>query len=109
MEALSPLERPRRRDGRFGAERGSRMTRHGAIGAGAVVTALLGGLLLYGYMQQPASAGPEYAQWAPSAAAIRGKIGDAKAPAPGMTESERREQFCMLFKSRYRDHNPAVA
>lgn len=85
------------------------MKRQGTIAAAAAVVALLGAGLLYGYMQLPANASPEYAAWRPSAAAIRGKLGPSAAPAQGMTEKVRRERFCALFKSRYRDHEPAVA
>ena len=85
------------------------MKRHGAIGAAVAAVALLGAGLSYGRLQEPAQASPEYAAWTPSAAAIRSKLGAAAAPAPGMTEKERRESFCALFKSRYRDHEPAVA
>jgi hypothetical protein len=85
------------------------MRQHGAIGAAVAAMGLVGGGLLYGYVQQPAIASSEYAQWPPQAAAIRAVIGTVSAPAYGMTEDQRREQFCMMFKNRFRKHEPAVA
>ncbi len=85
------------------------MKQQGAVGGTVAAVALLGGGLLYGYVQQPAVASTEYALWPPRAAAIRAKIGTAAAPAPGLTESQRREQFCIMFKTRFRKHEPAVA
>lgn len=85
------------------------MKRQGAIGAAVTAMALASVCLLYGYFQEPAVAGAEFATWPPSADAIRGKIGTAAKPVPGMTENERREQFCEMFKNRYRHHDPAVA
>jgi hypothetical protein len=70
---------------------------------------LLGGCLLYGYLQQPADASPDYARWSPSPAAIRRTIGTAAAPTKGMADKERRQQFCKMFKNRFRKHDPAVA
>lgn len=83
------------------------MTRQGAIGATTALLALLGVFVLFGYVQQPTAALEEYAVWPPTAAAIRGKL--SRAGAPGMSEHDRRELFCTMFKSRYRNHDPATA
>jgi len=85
------------------------MRQHGAIGAAIAAMGLVGGGLLYGYVQQPAIASSEYALWPPQAAAIRAVIGPVAAPMPGMTEIQRRDKFCTMFKNRFRKHEPAVA
>jgi hypothetical protein len=85
------------------------MKRNKSVGAVLIAFVLLGGYLLYGYLQEPAYASPEFVSWAPGPAAIRGKIGSMQAPTPGMTDSERRARFCIMFKERFRQHDPAVA
>jgi hypothetical protein len=85
------------------------MTRRGVIGAGGAAMLLLGGFLLYGYVQQPAGASPEFAHWSPTPTAIRSKLGTASAPTPGMTDENRHTLFCTMFKGRFRQHDPAVA
>lgn len=85
------------------------MKRKGVIGIAVAGMVLLAAPLLIGYLQSNAYAGPEYSAWPPTPEAIRHKVGSAAAPAPGMSEKDRRELFCTLFKSRYRDHDPKVA
>jgi len=85
------------------------MKRHTAIGGAAAVTLLVAGILLYGYVQQPASASAEFDNWTPNAREIQGTIGTAAHPKPGMSDTKRREQFCTLFKDRFRHHDPAIA
>jgi hypothetical protein len=85
------------------------MDRRKIVGTAVAVTLLVLGCLLYGYLQQPADASAEYSEWSPNPAAIQRRIGTAARPAPGMTEAERRTQFCNLFKGRFRHHDPAVA
>ena len=80
-----------------------------AFGGAAALALILGALFLYGYRQDPANANPEYAEWPPTPADIISRIGTATAPAPEKSDSERRSEFCTLFKSRYRRHDPAVA
>ena len=65
--------------------------------------------LLYGYAQGSSGEILDFASWAPGPAAIRSKIGSEKAPNSGMTAKVRREQFCEMFKARFRHHDPAVA
>ena len=79
-----------------------------AIGAAVAAMALVGGCLLCG-----SRAEPDWPRWismrSPTAAGIRAQIGSAAAPANGLTDLQRREQFCTLFKNRYRRHNPPIA
>jgi hypothetical protein len=85
------------------------MNRNAKIGAAAAAIILVSGFVIYGLSQAPVSANPEFAQWEPTPAAIRKKIGTKESPAPGMTEAERRNRFCEMFKNRYRMHEPKVA
>jgi hypothetical protein len=85
------------------------MKRQVVVGTAGALIFLLGGFLLYGYLQPPTGAAPEFLGWPPTAAAIRSKIGTAAAPAPGMSDADRRSQFCAMFKGRFRDHDPAIA
>ena len=80
-----------------------------AFAGTAALALILGAAFLYGYRQDPVNASPEYAQWPPTPADILSKIGPATASARGTSDAERRSKFCMLFKSRYRKHDPAVA
>lgn len=85
------------------------MERRAAAGVAFGGMMVLAGCLLFGSQQQPISAAPEYASWSPNAAEIQNKIGTAARPSPGMSDAERRNQFCVLFKDRYRHHDPTVA
>jgi len=84
------------------------MKRRGAVGVGLIAAAITGGCMVYGYVQQPAATA-EYTDWRPTAATIREEIGTEASPAHGMTEKQRRELFCQLFKDRFRFHTPNVA
>jgi hypothetical protein len=85
------------------------MKRNKAVGAVLIAIILLGGYLLYGYLQEPAYASPDFSSWAPGPAAIRSKIGSLQTPAPGLSDGERRTRFCDMFKNRFRHHDPAIA
>jgi len=85
------------------------MKRQKAIGGAAVGVFLLGSYLLYGYLQEPGTAAAEFSSWPPGPAAIRSAIGTPQVPASGMSENERREQFCVMFKNRFRHHEPGLA
>jgi len=85
------------------------MYRNAKIGAAAAAIILVGGCVIYGLSQAPVSANPEFAQWEPTPAAIRARIGTKDSPVAGMTDAMRRERFCEMFKNRYRKHDPKVA
>ncbi len=85
------------------------MKRRGVIGVAAVGSVLLCGALICIYLQRSANADYDYAYWSPSPAAIRSRIGSASAPAPGLKDAERRRLFALMFKDRYRRHDPGVA
>ncbi len=81
------------------------MKRYWIIGA---IIALLGvtGYLLYDRSDN-AMAAEDYSNWSPNAGAIRQKIGKSDGNAAG--EERRLIQFCKLFQSRFRNHDPAMA
>ena len=84
----------------------NRKAKIATVGAAIIVVA---GCLVYGFSQAPVSANPEFAQWEPTATAIRKEIGTKDSPKPGMTDADRRFHFCDMFKNRYRMHEPKVA
>src|SRR5438270_9151111 len=90
-------------------ERVGRMKPGRTVGLCLAVAGVACAWLVYGSVRQQPSSLPEYAGWKPTAAAIQREIGTAAARAPGMTEEQRRDQFCTLFKSRFRYHDPNVA